>query len=825
MCEVVKLWNVENNLHLCISSHASKTHSVNRRMAFPRQDSVVLDICDRSLQMIEVLLSHEVSLGCQNNITTLTIADATAEVPEKYIHILTLIVHQFHLYQSTASAIKQLEKSPAVNEEFQLYISLTSYFAQVISAFKGELGCDVNCTSPKWRSAHLDFHMALALHDNSYTKDQQDGALKTMKRSWDSFKDKKPYKKVQDLTGVLLHELFCLNGDNMCGGNFEHTRSASQLSAEVVTALQSPPEEQADVEIKQEKTKKAVHFEGTKQPFEIEIRRRPPQNATTGRVKATAQSSSHEQTSLDGDLVDLDDIEVNVQTKIAGPKSKHLEGGGHRRNVTSSSKNRQPKSTVIVSDEEETYSEIVAGMFEDREDAKKQSKQRKSTAKPRRSRKKKAPTQIIDSESEDESTSMRGETNIKVEEDDTTIMIPLELKTGGPITIELDESDDDGDMEVVGVKGKGKMRESNVENVQDVFLTTGNESAGGLTPEAVACDLDMSESDSEAIDDTILPPGLDDWETWNRIAFEEGNSQIFLKLGAWMLLRFRQLAMIPFDTDVDGLVIPDSPRGMQFANANHFYEALGMERLYSAIAHIDTRPQFMRHLLYRLGRSVALNNDFDGSSSTMAVGSPPAVTISMMSDMTLPWLSLTSSMDADGDHDLTEEHTTVTNALKDMDIGGQDCSIDGTSNEIGRNEGKRKRTSSHASPPKKDGGRGPSKRPKENVNTQSASPPILPSTVLVASTPDVSDISMDEDADAIGEVDELDPGVVDSQAVAVEGVDVTESIRTADDGEGASEVGVMEHSSDKDASIVVESTSAMASNTDDWLDNIVYPSG
>jgi hypothetical protein len=361
-------------------------------MAFPRQDSVVLDICDRSLQMIEVLLSHEVSLGCQNNITTLTIADATAEVcslhlllfmltwmlitlekvPEKYIHILTLIVHQFHLYQSTASAIKQLEKSPAVNEEFQLYISLTSYFAQVISAFKGELGCDVNCTSPKWRSAHLDFHMALALHDNSYTKDQQDGALKTMKRSWDSFKDKKPYKKVQDcewlsiyllvrcinvppsisVTGVLLHELFCLNGDNMCGGNFEHTRSASQLSAEVVTALQSPPEEQADVEIKQEKTKKAVHFEGTKQPFEIEIRRRPPQNATTGRVKATAQSSSHEQTSLDGDLVDLDDIEVNVQTKIAGPKSKHLEGGGHRRNVTSSSKNRQPKSTVIVSDEE-----------------------------------------------------------------------------------------------------------------------------------------------------------------------------------------------------------------------------------------------------------------------------------------------------------------------------------------------------------------------------------------------------------------------------------------------------------------------------------------
>jgi hypothetical protein len=53
--------------------------------------------------------------------------------------------------------------------------------------------------------------------------------------------------------------------------------------------------------------------------------------------------------------------------------------------------------------------------------------------------------------------------------------------------------------------------------------------------------------------------------------------RIFLKLEAWMLLQFRQLVMRPLDKDIDGLVIPGSPRGMNFASKDNFYEALGME--------------------------------------------------------------------------------------------------------------------------------------------------------------------------------------------------------------------------------------------------------
>src|SRR6267154_592762 len=137
----------------------------------------------------------------------------------------------------------------------------------------------------------------------------------------------------------------------------------------------------------------------------------------------------------------------------------------------------------------------------------------------------------------------------------------------------------------------------------------------------------MSQDSMDELDDEVLPPGLDDWDDWNRVAFEQGHSQIFLKLGAWMLLRFRQLAMMPLHGDVDGLIIPASPSGISFDNAEDFYEALGMERLYSAVAHIDTRPRYMKHLLHRLGRSIALGPSAEEHSKRLAPSSPPPVTL------------------------------------------------------------------------------------------------------------------------------------------------------------------------------------------------------
>jgi hypothetical protein len=124
----------------------------------------------------------------------------------------------------------------------------------------------------------------------------------------------------------------------------------------------------------------------------------------------------------------------------------------------------------------------------------------------------------------------------------------------------------------------------------------------------------------------VTPPSmLADWDAWHKTAFERGNSQVFLKLATWMLLRFRQLSNTDMNADVDGVVIPVDPRTTPFNQESHFLEALGMERLYSAIVHMEARPRFLSHLFHALGR---LSHDAEiGYSDPGAwpISSPPTV--------------------------------------------------------------------------------------------------------------------------------------------------------------------------------------------------------
>jgi hypothetical protein len=92
-----------------------------------------------------------------------------------------------------------------------------------------------------------------------------------------------------------------------------------------------------------------------------------------------------------------------------------------------------------------------------------------------------------------------------------------------------------------------------------------------------------------------------------------------------MLLRFRQLSGTAIDADVNGVVIPLNPRTIPFEDDDDFLEALGMERLYAAIVHMETRPRFLSHLFHALG---SLANDADiGHSNHGAwpIASPPPV--------------------------------------------------------------------------------------------------------------------------------------------------------------------------------------------------------
>ncbi|KAG2108240.1 uncharacterized protein F5147DRAFT_773822 [Suillus discolor] len=690
------------------------------------------------------------------------------KVPDKCLDAIQMVVHQLNLYQSTVKALGTLPKSRTVDQELRLYISLSAYLAAILSAFRGELTADTNIVTTKWRSMHLDLHIALALHESSFTLEQQAVALKKMKWSWSHFKEKKPYKKVQDTTAAGLHAHFSLNGDNMCAGPFKHTRSPADLTAEMVQMLQSATEAKEEVKVKQEKGLKSVSFGGNDKQFEVEIMPAPPQNATGSKlrkssngkmVKATAEPVTNLHDSSDKMVINVDEEEDNAPLIAPGVKSKCLGKAVDRKSTMQVAGSRQPRPASMVSDEEESHTEQVASNFEGKKDTKKTAKNRKTNPKATRNIKK--------GKRRSESPAVKS----KECEQNRMAGSPSDVESNSGVTLPA---------KCAGRKGKGHpLIESEDEELEDVedtgtpgkeeqMLRIENESVGSVQAEECPYDLEMSQDSADELDDIILPPGLENWDTWNKVAFERGNSQIFLKLGAWMLLRFRQLAMIPVDGDVNGLIIPESPQGMSFENQDDFYKALAMERLYSVIAHIDTRPRFMRHILHRLGRSVASADDADSQSQRSAVGSPPAVTLSMMSDMIVPWLLLTNGIHDNLGSDVVDEHGTVTDALQEMAIDSIDNQLDLQPDRSDRTEGKQKRTTSHASPPKQDGGCGPSKCPKDGMELPAflTTPIPIEITPTVASIPEVSDIPIDEDPDVTGEDDD-GSSLVDGEHVEI----------------------------------------------------------
>jgi hypothetical protein len=88
------------------------------------------------------------------------------------------------------------------------YIATIGYFAHVISTFHKEVKSDASSSTNKWRSVYLDYHIAMALQDNAFTREQQAIALKAMKRTWTQFQERKRNQKVMDSKSLIVH---CLN--------------------------------------------------------------------------------------------------------------------------------------------------------------------------------------------------------------------------------------------------------------------------------------------------------------------------------------------------------------------------------------------------------------------------------------------------------------------------------------------------------------------------------------------------------------------------------------------------------------------------------------
>ncbi|KAG1761762.1 hypothetical protein EV702DRAFT_1206969 [Suillus placidus] len=233
---------------------------------------------------------------------------------------------------------------------------------------------------------------------------------------------------------------------------------------------------------------------------------------------------------------------------------------------------------------------------------------------------------------------------------------------------------------------------------------------------AVGVDEDDIRDDLSNYKDDDLPSTLEDWEYWSRIALQQGHSHIFLKLGTWILIRFRQLAKISIEVELDGLLIPDHPANFEMDYDADFNEALGMTRLYSAIAHIDTHPEYLAHIFHEIGKASSeerLGSSHPGFKPLPELPTPvKSMILTHQSPFSHGWPF--EEADADGHTDDEAEEDGVAGALNDMMISSApESALAATSD--GQDPHKRKRTmSSTLSPPKTDGGRGFPKRPKSN---------------------------------------------------------------------------------------------------------------
>ncbi|KAG1804195.1 uncharacterized protein BJ212DRAFT_1486830 [Suillus subaureus] len=602
---------------------------------------IVLEIKSHDSKRIKVLLPHTVSLDVEDNIHMLKIGSVTekVKVSPKCLDQIRLIIHQFCLYQQIITVLRKLPKSDGVNATVTFYMLLVKYFKDVISAFHGEVKAYASSSTSKWHSVYLNYHIALALHDSSFTEEMQITALKDIKCTWTHFREKKGLKAVQQFIGKRMHDAFCSDSNNMCGGSFEHEHSENDTISTI---------------IKNTTTDESVQVVNSEGDVDIELMHSEETANTTKQHSAMSQSLSQ--------VIDIDlgsgDSTVLQKTEL-GSRPGRLNKDGYQEKSVITQGSSKPRKDVIDVDVK-SHTDEITSCFESNVYGKQKAP---------------SPPIIIESE-DDEAGSSTG-------------------YCSDPLTVELPD--------------------------------VNNRSSHGR--------------DEEGLENVLLPSLHDDWEYWTRIVFEKGNSHVFLNLGTWMLIWFHQMMNLNMHALVDGLIILQNPRLMDEISNDHFFEAMGMERLYTAIAHMEMSPQYLCHLFHALGKAMSCSEVSCSNLQILPCNSPPVIEAQMLSDMDIPWLALkpdeimapwsgfTDVTDNDADGLLDGDEVEVIDALDCMIIGeGSTSDKPGTC--VGDSKyPKRKRTSSQVSPLKKDGGRGPAKHCKncQEILAQSLSP-ILSST-------------------------------------------------------------------------------------------------
>lgn len=736
---------------------------------------IVLNITSHDLSVTHEVMTKTVTLEADKakRALKMSIDKTSCNVPTQYYDALWLLIHHLCIYQMTA---RQLMEYPPLHAAQDTYTSIAYYYCEVLLAFVQEVKDSWRRNSKTWRSAHVDYHFAMAIHANAFLEPMQKETLKKINRTWDDFKKRKIYEPVVKLTIDSYHQDFC-SGKNMCGvPSTGHDHSVEDMVSSIVKQSSERLAEAMKVDQTEKKT--------TSEPIDSTTSVSTSSHAEdNGMHEAANMADNHEDAS--SSTTNKPNHRQAKATHIASPRVNH--------------KFPRANGPRDMSPVDEDAIDEAANMFQEKEDGQKRRKTRKGGRKdkdtigsatadrqsgkgrpkrPSKSTKTKVKSQAIvisDDENIDgraTSQGMNDNTELSIGKESMAHGLPAaELQdisrnakdVGNSMAVaEQEEEDVDGTIMTIqsspmAMRPEAHARKSTRKGKWKAIVLS-DEEGHSDHPEPPPCgqskqnigkrqqihDLDdapdMNLPAATSFEDTKFPSMFDDWEEWNHVAFDKGNSQIFLKLGAWILVRFRQLTQTPIHGAVKGLLIPDHPASFDIESEANFNEALGMTRLYSALAHIDTHPQYLAHLFHELGKASSEGRLECSHPDLRQLPEPPTPVLSMVADEPLSWLKAlpfeefvdTVDMDADGEFDDGDGDVSISMALDDMDISGVHNSVDVLDDQ---DAPRRKRTmSTPLSPPKDDGGRGFPKRSRasQTESFRRPSSPVVQSTSALA---------------------------------------------------------------------------------------------
>ncbi|KAG2336593.1 hypothetical protein BDR05DRAFT_953244 [Suillus weaverae] len=502
-----------------------------------------------------------------------------------------------------------LPESDGVKEDINFHLSIAQYFVDVLDKFINELQRDAPSPRSKWRSCYLDFHFAMALAGNSFTIEQHTTALEKIDRTWNDFLQKKSYAPVQQ------------HGDDVCGSSRIHQHSLEEMITRVIEPhtihkaaetkeiqkkktlrlknlipadVNTPPADKAG---KTHKASQNVNTKGSRAVDQEQRASKPNRivKTTVSLVGSSIPANNSEIDAIDGDIVQ------NVYELQEGIKKPHNI-------IIHASTKEIVRSEMMIQPENENYSDTEDVVLE---------------ASPNTFETKEVGKIIY--------TSTNGVRHPK----HATTNNNVKSRSKGTLESEVYRyASGDSDMEVDDVQEIAKNAKEVTKKVHK--STKGGRSRKNASQKKKAKSKETIESEEEAepgdYDHVKFPHDWDDWDEYIEKVFKEGNSHIFLKLAAWISCRFRELAGISKDDELNGLVIPKHPGWFNFDSHDHFLEALGMERLYAATAHMDTHPEYLACIFRQLGELESANEMGSSHPRFRPLPSPPTPVASTESD-------------------------------------------------------------------------------------------------------------------------------------------------------------------------------------------------